>query len=79
MEEGDALMDLVGPLGLPTEMDGVKKACVVGGGVGCAIAYPIANGLNDAGVETDVIIGFRSKVSLSWKTASELQHATCIC
>lgn len=61
MEEGDALMDLVGPLGLPTEMDGVKKACVVGGGVGCAIAYPIANGLNDAGVETDVIIGFRSK------------------
>ena len=61
MEEGDALMDLVGPLGLPTEMEGVKKACVVGGGVGCAIAYPIANGLNDAGVETDVIIGFRSK------------------
>ena len=49
MEEGDA------------EMEGVKKACVVGGGVGCAIAYPIANGLNDAGVETDVIIGFRSK------------------
>ena len=48
MEEGDALMDLVGPLGLPTEMEGVKKACVVGGGVGCAIAYPIANGLNDA-------------------------------
>lgn len=61
MEEGDALLDLVGPLGLPTEMEGVKKACVVGGGVGCAIAYPIANGLNDAGVETDVIIGFRSK------------------
>lgn len=61
LDEGDALMDFVGPLGNPTEMDGVKKACVVGGGVGCAIAYPIAHGLHDAGVETDVIIGFRSK------------------
>ena len=60
MEEGDALMDLVGPLGLPTEMEGVKKACVVGGGVGCAIAYPIAKEMHEKGIDVTFIAGFRS-------------------
>lgn len=70
MEEGDALMDLVGPLGLPTEMEGVKKACVVGGGVGCAIAYPIANGLNDAALKPTSSSASVARISSSWKTAS---------
>lgn len=61
MEVGDALLDFVGPLGKPTEMDGVKSACVIGGGLGTAIAYPVAKGFHDAGVETDVIVGFRNK------------------
>lgn len=61
MNEGDALLDFVGPLGKPTEMDGVKSACVIGGGLGTAIAYPVAKGFHDAGVETDVIVGFRNK------------------
>ena len=45
LNEGDALLDFVGPLGAATELDGVKKACVIGGGVGCAIAYPSAKAL----------------------------------
>ena len=48
-------------VGLSTEMDGLKKVCVVGGGVGCAIAYPSAKAFKEAGVETDVIVGFRNK------------------
>ena len=61
LEEGDALLDFVGPLGMPTEMEGLKSACVIGGGLGTAIAFPVAKGLHDAGVETDVIVGFRNK------------------
>ncbi|MCD8190433.1 MAG: sulfide/dihydroorotate dehydrogenase-like FAD/NAD-binding protein, partial [Clostridiales bacterium] len=61
MNEGDYLLDFVGPLGKPTEMEGVKSACVIGGGLGTAIAYPVAKGFHDAGVETDVIVGFRNK------------------
>ena len=61
LEEGDALLDFVGPLGQPTEMEGLRSACVIGGGLGTAIAYPVAKGLHDAGVETDVIVGFRNK------------------
>lgn len=44
MKAGEALLDVVGPLGKPTELEGVKRACVIGGGLGCAIAYPQANG-----------------------------------
>lgn len=61
MKEGDALLDFVGPLGMATEFGNVKKACVIGGGVGNAIAYPSAKALYNMGVEVDVIAGFRSK------------------
>ena len=61
MEEGEYLQDVVGPLGLPTELENVKKVCVIGGGVGCAIAYPQAKALHNDGVQVDVIAGFRSK------------------
>ena len=62
LNEGDDIKDFVGPLGMPTHIDeGVKRVCVVGGGVGCAIAYPQAKYLHQAGYEVDVIAGFRSK------------------
>lgn len=61
MKEGDALLDFVGPLGKATEFGDVKKACVIGGGVGNAIAYPSAKALCHMGVDVDVIAGFRSK------------------
>ena len=62
MNVGDEIKDFVGPLGLPTHVDdSVKKVCVVGGGVGCAIAYPQAKYLFQKGIEVDVIAGFRSK------------------
>lgn len=61
MEAGDSLLDVVGPLGIPTHLDGIKKACVIGGGVGCAIAYPQAKALHAAGVHVDMIAGFRSE------------------
>jgi len=54
-------MDFVGPLGLPTETENAKKAIVIGGGVGCAIAFPQAKALYNSGVDTTVIAGFRSK------------------
>ena len=58
---GDCVHDFVGPLGRATETEGLKKVCVVGGGVGCAIAYPQAKALHELGVEVDVIAGFRNK------------------
>lgn len=61
MNEGDSILDFVGPLGKATETEGLKKVCVVGGGVGCAIALPSAQAFKDAGIETDVIVGFRNK------------------
>ena len=61
LNEGDYIQDFVGPLGKPTDVEGKKRVCVVGGGVGCAIAYPSAKAFKEAGVETDVIIGFRNK------------------
>lgn len=53
--------DFVGPLGQADGREGKKRVCVVGGGVGCAIAYPSAKAFKEAGVETDVIVGFRNK------------------
>ena len=61
LNEGDCIQDFVGPLGRPTEMEGVKRVCVVGGGVGCAIALPSAQAFKEAGCEVDVIVGFRNK------------------
>ena len=61
LNEGDYIRDFVGPLGKPTHTEGVKKVCVVGGGVGCAIALPSAAAFKEAGAEVDVIVGFRNK------------------
>lgn len=58
---GDFISDFVGPLGKKTRVDGLKKVCIVGGGVGCAIALPIAQKLAELGCEVTSIIGFRSK------------------
>ena len=59
--EGEFIEDFVGPLGEPTHIDGLKKVCIVGGGVGCAIALPIAEALHQKGCEVTSIIGFRNK------------------
>lgn len=61
LNEGDSILDVVGPLGVATEYGDVKRVAVVGGGVGCAIAYPQAKALHKMGVEVDLIAGFRSK------------------
>ena len=61
MKAGDALQDFAGPLGNPTELEGAKRACVIGGGLGTAIAFPQAKWLYDHGCEVDVITGFRNK------------------
>jgi ferredoxin--NADP+ reductase len=61
LEEGDSLHDFVGPLGKKSETEGLKRAAVVGGGVGCAIAYPIAKKLYDQGCEVHAVVGFRNK------------------
>ena len=58
---GDSIPDFVGPLGRHTHTEGLKKVCVVGGGVGCAIALPVARALHEQGTEVTSIIGFRSK------------------
>ena len=59
--EGDYIEDFVGPLGVATKTEGLKKVCIVGGGVGCAIALPIAQKLHEQGAEVTSVIGFRSK------------------
>lgn len=59
--EGEFIEDFVGPLGEATHLDGLKKVCIVGGGVGCAIAMPVAQKLHELGAEVTSIIGFRSK------------------
>ena len=58
---GDSIEDFVGPLGEPTKLDGLKKVCIVGGGVGCAIALPIAQALSEQGADVTSIIGFRNR------------------
>ncbi len=61
LNEGEYIHDFVGPLGTATDLTGLKKACIVGGGVGCAIALPIAKALHDKGCEVVSIVGFRTK------------------
>ncbi len=61
MNVGDCLQDFVGPLGRATHTDGLKKVAVVGGGVGCAIAFPVAKKLHALGCEVHAIVGFRNK------------------
>lgn len=61
VEEGESIADITGPLGRPTEMEGLKRVCVVGGGTGNALAYPVAKGLHDAGVIVDMVSGFKTE------------------
>ena len=61
LEQGDGLPDFVGPLGKPSDLEGLKKVAVVGGGVGCAIAYPTAKRLHELGAEVHAVVGFRSR------------------
>ncbi|MBQ5889551.1 MAG: sulfide/dihydroorotate dehydrogenase-like FAD/NAD-binding protein [Clostridia bacterium] len=60
LDEGDLVLDLVGPLGKPTDHNGVKRAAVIGGGAGCAIAYPQAKAMMEKGIYVDMIAGFRN-------------------
>ena len=73
--EGDSLCDFVGPLGMATHLEGLKKVAVVGGGVGSAIAYPIAKKLHSMGAEVHSIVGFRNKdlviLESEFKTVSD--------
>ena len=59
--EGESIEDFVGPLGMPTEIERLKKVCVIGGGVGCAIALPVARALHEQGAEVTAIAGFRNR------------------
>ncbi len=61
LEQGDGLTDFVGPLGKPSHLEGLKKVAVVGGGVGCAIAYPTAKRLHELGAEVHSVVGFRGR------------------
>lgn len=73
LDEGDSVLDLVGPLGKPTDHTGVKRAAVIGGGAGCAIAYPQAKAMKENGIYVDMIAGFRNSdlVILEDKMAAE--------
>ena len=61
LQQGDYVQDFVGPLGNPSEIQGLRKVCVVGGGVGCAIAYPVAKKLHEQGCVVHCVVGFRNK------------------
>lgn len=61
LEEGDYLLDVVGPLGKPTHMEGLNRVAVVGGGTGNALAYPLATGMHKEGIHVDMIAGFKNK------------------
>ena len=60
-QQGEFIQDFVGPLGRPTETEGKKKVCVVGDGVGCAIAYPVLKKFHDCGAEVHAVVGFKNK------------------
>lgn len=61
LKEGEYVHDFVGPLGKATEIEGLKNVCVVGGGVGCAIAYPVLKKFHDCGAEVHAVVGFKNK------------------
>ena len=77
-DAGEYIQDFVGPLGVATHLDGLKKVCIVGGGVGCAIAMPIAEALHKNGAHVTSIIGFRNKDLLiledEFKACSDTLH-----
>ena len=60
-KEGEFISDFVGPLGTPTHLDGIRKVCIIGGGVGCAIALPVARAFHEKGAEVTSIVGFRNQ------------------
>ena len=68
LNESDCLHDFVGPLGKASELEGLKKVAVVGGGLGCAIAYPQAKKLHEMGAEVDLVAGFATRISSSSRT-----------
>ncbi len=76
VEEGGYIKDFVGPLGVASHLEGLKKVAIVGGGVGCAIAYPIAKKLHELGAEVHSVVGFRNKDLLiledEFKAASDV-------
>lgn len=74
LKEGDALLDVAGPLGRPSDLEGLKKVAVVGGGLGCAIAYPIAKKLHEMGAEVHLIVGFRNRDAV---ILEEEYHKVC--
>lgn len=78
-EEGEFILDFVGPLGVPTHTEGIKKVAIVGGGVGCAIAYPIAKKFHELGAEVHTIIGFRSKELVILEKEFDLVSDRLIC
>ncbi len=79
LNEGDCLHDFVGPLGRATETEGLKKVAVVGGGVGCAIALPVAQKLHEQGCEVHAIVGFRNKdLVILEKEFSEASSKLCL-
>ena len=61
LNAGDSLQDFVGPLGVPTHTEGLRRVAVIGGGVGCAIAYPVAKKLHEQGAEVHTVVGFRNR------------------
>lgn len=67
LNEGDCLLDFAGPLGVPSELPEAGRVAVIGGGLGCAIAYPQAKALNQRGVSVDLIAGFRTKEIIFWE------------
>lgn len=78
--EGEYIAHFAGPLGTPTHLDGIKNACVIGGGVGCAIALPEAKWLKEHGVNVDIIAGFRNKELIILKDDMEnCSHSCTIC
>ena len=80
LEEGDYLLDVVGPLGKPTHMEGLKRVAVVGGGTGNALAYPLATGMHKEGIHVDMIAGFKNKEMViledEFKAGSDLLFLT---
>ena len=79
MQEGDALHDFVGPLGKATETEGLRRVAVVGGGVGCAIAYPVAKKLFEQGTEVHAVIGFRTKELVILEDEFRAASTKCVC
>ena len=74
LNEGDSILDFVGPLGKPSHVDGYKKVCVIGGGVGCAIAYPTAKALHENGTEVTVDV-YKRQVLRSCQSSTAVMNS----